>query len=245
MKLATIDVLPYDESYPYNVLYDILQKAYEQETVDEHGNPIIINVAKEKLAEYDIYEFIKYMNNRLTDRELRCVECKYRYNNTLVEMAKIFGVSKERVRQILARAERKLRARLYKCKRISAEEYDKLLNDHATMCQVYDKVMWLLEKIAGESPMSILEALDQNPILSKEINPDPIDDLELSVRPYNCLKRAGFTTVKDIIDTDNKSENSEWIFKVRNLGRKSVEEIKTRLVEKYNYTLKAWRKSDI
>ena len=244
MKLTTIDVPPYEESYPYNVLYDLL-KVYEDETEDEHGNPIIINPVKEMLAEYDIYEFIKYMNNRLTDRELRCVECKYRYGMTLEETGHKFSVTKERIRQILARAERKLRTRLYKCKRISAEEYDKLLNDHATMCQVYDKVMWLLEKISGESPMSILEALDQNPILSKEINPDSIDCLELSVRAYNCLKRAGLTTVKDIIDTDDKSENSEWVFKIRNLGRKSAEEIKNKLDEKYNYTLKGWRKSDI
>lgn len=244
MKLTTIDVPPYEESYPYNVLYDIL-KVYEYETEDANGLPIIINPVKEELAEYDIYEFIKYMNARLTDRELRCLECKYRYGMTLEETGQKFSVTRERIRQILARAERKLRTRLYKCRRISAEEYDKLLNDHATMCQVYDKVMLLLEKISGESPMSILEALDQHPILSKEINPDPIDNLELSVRSYNCLKRAGFTNVKDIIDTDNNSENSEWIFKVRNLGRKSAEEIKTRLVEKYNYTLKAWRKSDI
>lgn len=245
MKLTTIDVLPYDESYPYNVLYDILQKAYERETVDEHGNPIIINVAKEKLAEYDIYEFIKYMNNRLTDRELRCIECKYRYGMTLEETGQKFSVTKERARQILARAERKLRARLYKCCRISAEEYDKLLNEHTGMCRAYDKVILLLEKISGESPMSILEALDNHPILSKEITPDSIDCLELSVRAYNCLKRAGLTTVKDIIDIDDKSENSEWIFKIRNLGRKSAEEIKNKLVEKYNYTLKGWRKSDI
>lgn len=239
-KEERLEVTPFEESYPYNVLYDLL-KVLEDEDETEKGVPIIINSAKEKLAEYDIYEFIAYMNNRLTDRELRCVECKYRYNMTLEETAKIFNVTRERIRQILAKADRKLRARLYKCHKIMPEAYTDLLNQHIGMGRTYDKLMLLLEKISGESPMSILEALDDHPILSKEITPDPIDDLELSVRSYNCLKRAGFKTVKDIIDTDEKSENSEWIFKVRNLGRKSAEEIKTKLAEKYNYTLKAWR----
>lgn len=239
-KEERLEVIPFEESYPYNVLYDLL-KALEDEDETENGVPIIINSAKEMLAEYDIYEFIAYMNNRLTDRELRCIECKYRYNMTLEETAKVFNVTRERIRQILARAGRKLRARIHRCRRISGEMYDNVLCEHTGMCQAYDKLMLLLEKISGESPMSILEALDDHPILSKEITPDPIDNLELSVRSYNCLKRAGFKSVKDIIDTDKKSENSGWIFSIRNLGRKSAEEIKDKLAEKYNYTLKAWR----
>lgn len=47
-----------------------------------------------------------------------------------------------------------------------------------------------------------------------------IDDLDLSVRSFNCLKRAGINTVEDLI---NKSE--EDMMKVRNLGRKSLEEV--------------------
>jgi len=47
-----------------------------------------------------------------------------------------------------------------------------------------------------------------------------IDDLELSVRSFNCLKRAGLNTVEDLI---NKSEDE--MIKVRNLGRKSLDEV--------------------
>ena len=47
-----------------------------------------------------------------------------------------------------------------------------------------------------------------------------IDDLELSVRAYNCLKRAGITSVQDLID---KSEDE--MMKIRNLGRKSLKEV--------------------
>ena len=47
-----------------------------------------------------------------------------------------------------------------------------------------------------------------------------IEELDLSVRSFNCLKRAGINTVEDLI---NKSE--EEMMKVRNLGRKSLEEV--------------------
>ncbi len=53
-----------------------------------------------------------------------------------------------------------------------------------------------------------------------------IEELDLSVRSYNCLKRAGINTVQELT---NKSE-AEMI-KVRNLGRKSLEEVKHKLVE--------------
>lgn len=51
-----------------------------------------------------------------------------------------------------------------------------------------------------------------------------IEELDLSVRSYNCLKRAGINTVQELTD---KSE-AEMI-KVRNLGRKSLEEVKNKL----------------
>lgn len=51
-----------------------------------------------------------------------------------------------------------------------------------------------------------------------------IEELDLSVRSYNCLKRAGINTVEDLI---NKSE--EDMMKVRNLGRKSLEEVINKL----------------
>jgi DNA-directed RNA polymerase subunit alpha len=53
-----------------------------------------------------------------------------------------------------------------------------------------------------------------------------IEELDLSVRSYNCLKRAGINSVQELTD---KSE-AEMI-KVRNLGRKSLEEVKYKLAE--------------
>lgn len=52
----------------------------------------------------------------------------------------------------------------------------------------------------------------------------PIEELELSVRSYNCLKRANISTVRELTE---KSE--EEMMKVRNLGHKSLEEVKNKL----------------
>lgn len=49
-------------------------------------------------------------------------------------------------------------------------------------------------------------------------------NLDLSVRSYNCLKRAGINTVEELI-----KRNEEEMMKVRNLGRKSLEEVQQKL----------------
>ena len=53
-----------------------------------------------------------------------------------------------------------------------------------------------------------------------------IDELELSVRSYNCLKRAGINTVEELTN-----KTPEDMMKVRNLGRKSLEEVLAKLKE--------------
>ena len=53
-----------------------------------------------------------------------------------------------------------------------------------------------------------------------------IDELELSVRSYNCLKRAGINTVEELVN-----KTPEDMMKVRNLGRKSLEEVLQKLQE--------------
>ncbi len=53
----------------------------------------------------------------------------------------------------------------------------------------------------------------------------PIEELDLSVRSFNCLKRAGINTVGELT-----SKTDEDMMKVRNLGKKSLEEVKEKLV---------------
>jgi DNA-directed RNA polymerase subunit alpha len=52
----------------------------------------------------------------------------------------------------------------------------------------------------------------------------PIEELDLSVRPYNCLKRAGINTVGDLLQ-----RTEDEIVNVKNFGRKSLDEVKEKL----------------
>ena len=61
----------------------------------------------------------------------------------------------------------------------------------------------------------------------------PVDELDLSVRSYNCLKRAGITKISELLQ---KTEDE--IMNMRNLGKKSVDEIKEKLLER-NLSLRA------
>lgn len=54
----------------------------------------------------------------------------------------------------------------------------------------------------------------------------PIEDLDLSVRSYNCLKRANIQTVQELINRTEDDMN-----KIRNLGKKSLKEIKEKVIE--------------
>ncbi len=74
----------------------------------------------------------------------------------------------------------------------------------------------------GSSTEIMIEKNDQG---KEKVLEMTIEELDLSVRSFNCLKRAGINTVEDLI---NKSEDD--MMKVRNLGRKSLEEV----VEKLN-----------
>ncbi len=61
---------------------------------------------------------------------------------------------------------------------------------------------------------------------TKKVLEMSIDELELSVRSYNCLKRAGINTVAELIN-----RSSDDMMKVRNLGRKSLDEVLAKLDE--------------
>ena len=78
------------------------------------------------------------------------------------------------------------------------------------------EVLTNLNEIADETGLMIAKVEDPN----LKILETSIDDLDLSVRAYNCLKRAGILTLKNLVD---KSENE--MMKIRNLGKKSLKEV--------------------
>ena len=116
-------------------------------------------------------------------------------------------------------------------------DYDKLTLDvytNATLAP--DEAVSLAAKVLSEH-LKLFINLSENAknaevMIEKEDNEKEkvlemsIDELELSVRSYNCLKRAGINTVEELTN-----KTSEDMMKVRNLGRKSLDEVLAKLKE--------------
>ena len=97
----------------------------------------------------------------------------------------------------------------------------KVLSEHLNLFINLSDSAKVVEVMADKPDSDTDKALEMN-----------IDELELSVRSYNCLKRAGINTVEELCD-----RTPEDMMKVRNLGRKSLEEVLTKLKE-LNLSLK-------
>lgn len=116
-------------------------------------------------------------------------------------------------------------------------DYDKLTLDVFTNgTLVPDEAVSLAAKVLSEH-LSLFIDLSENAktaevMVEKEdderekVLEMSIDELELSVRSFNCLKRAGINTVEELCN-----KTSEDMMKVRNLGRKSLEEVLAKLKE--------------
>jgi DNA-directed RNA polymerase subunit alpha len=116
-------------------------------------------------------------------------------------------------------------------------DFDKLTLDVVTNGTLApDEALSLAAKVLSEH-LNLFIDLSENAktaevMIEKEDNEKEkvlemnIDELELSVRSYNCLKRAGINTVEELTN-----RTSEDMMKVRNLGRKSLEEVLAKLKE--------------
>ena len=105
-------------------------------------------------------------------------------------------------------------------------DYDKLILDGVYIgAKIMHEHLDLFIQLTEET--TNMEFMVEKEEDQKEINLEKsIDDLELSVRSYNCLKRAAINTVGELTQ---KSE--EDMMKVRNLGKKSLDEVKQKLAE--------------
>ncbi len=92
-----------------------------------------------------------------------------------------------------------------------------------------------LRHIAGVTEITLSPAPpveEEDERLSNEVFDTPIENLDLSVRVFNSLKRAGITTVGEVLDLLNKGEDA--VMSIRNFGDKSMDELADKMREK-NY----------
>ena len=89
---------------------------------------------------------------------------------------------------------------------------------------VQDHTQLFVDLVDSMKEMNVLKSREEDK--QHKVLEMSIEDMELSVRSYNCLKRAGINTVHDLT---NKSKND--MLKVRNLGLKSLDEVEKKLID--------------
>ena len=89
-----------------------------------------------------------------------------------------------------------------------------------------------LRDLAGVTEESLIAAAtrEEEPKMASEVYEIPIENLDLSVRVFNSLKRTGITSVGEVLDMLEKGQDA--MLSIRNFGEKSLDELKERLREK-------------
>lgn len=206
----------YYAPYPYNLIDCIFD-----EPIDEVLND-------DQLAGFE------QALDTLHPRERRALELYFEEEKTLKEIGKEFGVTQERIRQIVSKAIRKMRNPI-RVKLIrngpKMQELQRLEQIEAEIVARKERINERLAELEQLENQANDKMEDLRQRTAKTLV-DRIDDLDLSVRSYNCLRRANCDTITQIIDL---FENGK-IFGVRNLGKKSIAEIIDRISETYPIT---------
>ena len=87
-----------------------------------------------------------------------------------------------------------------------------------------------LAGISEESLATMAEEIEEGSHLTSEMIETPIENLDLSVRVFNSLKRTGITTVGEVLELLEKGE--EAVMSIRNFGEKSLDELRQKMREK-------------
>ena len=208
--------------YPYNLALAMLG-CHIYKGVSPEATEDFLKEHKEQFYQIYIPGLLEALDD-LTEREKRVLELRFRHNLDLEKTGKEFGVTRERIRQVEAKALRKLRVRQKLWKMIPMREMNKVVVEKDGLILknqiLQDHLSKLMER-QGKSQQEIKEAVKGEP--KKRIS---IDDMDLSVRSYNCLKRAGL----DFTDQLEEKTYREMM-RVRNLGKKSLEEVKRKMEE--------------
>lgn len=160
----------------------------------------------------------------LTEREQSVLMRRFQQKMTLEQCGKEYGITRERIRQIEAKALRKLRhpTRAAMMQAVPKTEMQRQAGEYADLQKENEWLKKALETLMEK--MGVERKIVSADMVRAEI---PIEELDFSVRSYNCLRRAGVYTLQDLAELDESK-----LMRVRNLGRRSLEEIKAKLAER-------------
>jgi len=216
------------------------------------GSPF--HPARDDPEDYDLKDFAETKSTALTlylmdisnlsNREQYILALRYMLGCTLDEIARLIGVNRERVRQIEAKACRKMRQQMMyapKGANTLKEYFDPIVEKRA------HKIARDMAAKALEEEREQLTAQIRNQVIQEiesgqkvevqqqnsKVDVITLEEMDLSVRTYNRLKRAGFNTVGDLRKLAELEEGFAKLMQIRYMGRKSVEETVKTLKERY------------
>ena len=168
--------------------------------------------------------------NTLSERERYVLECRFRYGKTLKAIGNEIGVTNEVIRQNEVKALRKLRhpsrSQPMKIETILKERdhymqrADAYGVELAKANEVIKELRRILDTAVAGLPINAVANHDPLQADVKDICNTVIEDMDLSVRTYNCVKRAGYNTLGDLLTI-----TYEQVYKIRNLGKRSLDEL--------------------
>lgn len=205
----------YTENYPINLLDELAGGIWTHELPADFAGSL------------------EYVLAGFSERDRRIIYARFRDLKTFEEIAENENDSRERVRQILAAIIKKLNHPIrldyliYGVKGMEAVAVQKSVISRLEaalrgICEIAEKL--------GNAPVDDIKAVAE--ICESAITEKRIDELDLSVRCYNCLKRANYDTLGDVC-----SRTREEIFRIRNLGQKAFEEL-VEVVHRYGMKFK-------
>lgn len=191
-------------TYPYNLLKDIF-------SMD------ILTNNEENIHDLNQLIFVlEKARNKLSDRENRILYLSYQMDQSLNSIGDLFGITRERIRQVIQKTLRKLKYELQPilfkpvCQ-INKEYEDKSKNVISLLKNVI---------ITLENDLDKIENKNNN---VATIESTHIAELGLSPRCYNCLVKNNIKTVDDIITYNNNEKES--LITLRSMGLKSYNEL--------------------
>lgn len=173
--------------------------------------------------------------SNLTDREQRVVYARIYEGRDYESIGKDFGVTRERIRQVEHRAYRKMmRPNVQKLMRNGVlayfrQEVEKAAEEiaarhKAALDREFENRVEEWNRMQEDERAKMASDVTGAEEERLRILAMPIEELDLSVRSYNCLKRACLNRVEDIV-----KRSQPEMMNVRNLGRKSLEEVESKL----------------
>ncbi len=213
--------------WPYNLICGIFSYSHkydEDEYIKNNMLPVRVPLSQDQI------KGLEYTLDLIGERQKNMLLLYYKKSKTFDEIGEMYGVTRERARQILARALRLIRCRTnadyirYGYRGCGLLQRERKLDEKEADLRRREKELEKLERRLSGKIEVVKDTPEYKNLRMMEIE---IESLELSVRAYNCLHRAEVSTIEAVL----RLIENDSLYTLRNLGSRSLFEIISKLEE--------------